>query len=170
MKKPVLIGLGLTALAGLGWYIGNQVSLAKKLCFKVIGYKVNSFSLQSASIQLRMQVRNLGDLSVTIKNYKINIFGNNYYLATAQSVSETVISPNGVMDVLIDVNLSPKLVFSNILNILSTTDGLTTLKSTMLEFKGNVKLSKFGIPFLIPINYGLKLGDISSDKDANSPC
>jgi len=167
MNKPLWIGVGIASVALAAYYIANQVKLAEKLCYKLVGYKIGTLSLQSTNLQLQLQIRNKGELAVKIKGYKINVFANGYYMATAHSNSVVGVEAHGTVDAIVNIDANPKMLVKNVFSILSTKE---SLKKTVFSFEGNLRISKGGIPFRIPISYSSTVNELTSGRNEEKPC
>ena len=169
MKKVIWGGLGIIALGSAAWYISNQISMSKKLCFKVVGYTIQQITAQGTLISLKLQIRNLGALEVKVKKYKLNVYAEKKYLATAFSNQETIIKPKDTIETDVLVTLNPKTLLQNVATVIAATasggwGGIT------INIKGGVSISKSGIPFHLPISANVKLAQFTEGVKKERPC
>lgn len=169
-KKYILLGSIAALVAGGAAYVYHQYKLIDKLCFNVVGYNIESFSSKGAKINLTLAVKNLGSLSIKIKKFKFNVFGDDKFLATAYSDTVLDIKPNKVGKTTVEIFLNPQDMISNIGSILQSSSSTGGWKNITLSMKGGINVQKGIIPFYIPITYKFKLSELTEGSEVESPC
>jgi len=166
MNKGILVSLGVLGVGATAWYLNNQYLLAKKMCFKAIGFTVDNLSSQGSVINVKMQVKNFGSFGIIIKNYNFDVMADGVYLATVFSQTDSIIPANGVSEFILNIAINPTVLIQNIGSILSSSD-FTNMK---ISINGKVKVEKFGLPFTIPVTYRFDLKEITSGNNTQSSC
>lgn len=167
MKKPILIASSIL-LASAAWYAYRMYKLSDKLCYKPVGYKLVGLSTQKADIQVKLQIKNLGSFSLTVKRYKIHIYANGNYIATTFSKDDIVIKPYDTIEIPIYLSINPKTILKNIGNVLISSSSI--IKNVVLKFTGNVVVAKGGIPFYIPIKYSSTIAEFTEPTEGEELC
>lgn len=169
-KKYLLVGGIIAGAAALGWYGYNQYKLTEKLCFNVTGYKIVSIGLSGARVDLTLSVRNLGNLAVKVKKFKINVFADDRFMATAYSDEILDIKPNQAGKTTVQILLNPKLLLKNVGTVLQQSSSTYGWKNITLLLDGGISVSKAGIPFYIPFIYPYKMSDFIEDQEVEGIC
>jgi hypothetical protein len=162
MKNKHLILGGIAVLiAGGVWYGVNQVTLISKLKYSVKGYKIISISAEGARIDLTLAVTNESKLSLKVKKFKLNVFADDKFMATAYSDELLEIKPNDIGTTTVQVLINPKLMIRNIGAVLQDSSAGLGWKNIMLTLDGGLNVSKGGIPFYVPLKISFKLSSFT---------
>jgi LEA14-like dessication related protein len=167
VKKAIWIGAGLLGLSAMAWYVNSQVRLIKRICVKAVGHSVKVLGLNGTTVQIKLRIHNMGELSIEVKKYKFKIEGNGTYIATAYSDIPVSITPHGTTDVSFDVVLNPKTLIKNLGTIVS---GSSEWQNIEIGVNGGIVAQKSGLPFYVPVKYRFKIKDITEGKKGESPC
>jgi LEA14-like dessication related protein len=166
-RQKLFLGVGLFAFGVAGWYIHKQYKMAQLLCFKPKKYRIRNVSMDSATLEMDMEIKNMGELAVKVRNYKFRIYGNKRYLATAHSEKEVLIKPYSSVTVPVTITLNPRLLFRNVGTILTSMNGW---RSVELTFDGGLKVTKGVLPLYIPVRTSFKLSEFSEPNKEESTC
>lgn len=162
MKNKHLILGGLAVLvAGGVWYGVNQAALISKLEYGVKGYKIVSISAQGARVDLELAVTNKSKLYLKIKKFKLNVFADDKFMATAYSDELLEIKPNSIGTTTVQILINPKLMLRNIGSVLQDSSLASGWKNIMLTLDGGLNVSKGGIPFYVPLQLSFKLSSFT---------
>jgi len=160
--KYLVWGSVLSGLGFLGWYLNKQATYAKKLEYKVTGYKLVAVGLEGARIDLNVSLFNKGKLEIFIKRLKLNVFAEGNFIATIYNSEGVTVLPNADTQSTIQIILNPTVLLQSAGNILSNIS--TTNKgweNIVLTIDGNASIAQGVIPFYVPIKYSFKLSELS---------
>jgi len=167
VKKGVWIGLGVTALAAVGLYVRKQYQLSQKVCFKAMGYSIQQVTARGVILKVKLEIKNTDSLAIDVRGYSFDIYGNNVFMASIYSDEHFKLKPYGTNYVYASIAINPSDLVSNLSTVLVA---LSSWRDTIVKVDGKVKVSKFGLPFGVPINYSFPLREIREEESEGSTC
>lgn len=159
-KKLLVIGVVLF-LGTAGLYIKKTIDLAKRLRFKLIGYKVVKLGLKSTTIEGLLEIKNEDKLEVTLKSLNLDVYANNIFISKIKQKQNAVIVPNKTVNVSLRADLNPTEILSNLGSIVV---GSAALDDVELSFKGRITVLLKGIPVVVPFDVSSTVGQIRSNR------
>ncbi len=156
VSNILLIGGGLTLIAGVGTYFYQQYLLTDYLCYGIKGFKIKQLKFDSVISDLNLSIDNKGDLSIGLEKMSMKIFANGVPIATInQDISESI-KPLSVTTLPITVSFNPKEIVGQALNIVT----LTSLRDIKFRFKGKATIKKWGFPIPIPFDFEYTISEM----------
>lgn len=167
MNKKFLI-FGSLATLGLGaFYVSNQISMAQKICVKGYDYRVKKLTAKDTTIEVNVDVKNKTEFTVGLNGYKFNIYGQGNYLATIESNQKISIKPKAYTRLTLEINLDPRQVLKGGWQALLSAKGWEDI---VIDVQGSLKVSKWSIPFKLPVELSFKLRELTEDNSDENPC
>ena len=83
-KIFLLLGVGGVAYGLYTFYL-KQLEILENLTYRLKGISLGSISLDSTEVNLKLEVVNNSDISITITNYYFDIFVNNIFVGVVKS-------------------------------------------------------------------------------------
>lgn len=158
-KKTFIIGSVLLGASALAWYIKSQVNLMWKLEYGIKDYKLITISKTAIKVRVNLEVKNKEAFDVKIKGYSLDVYAEGNYIANASSDKEVVLEHFKSADLPINITINPKLLYQGVKGVTQSgvIQSFDSWKDIKLKVKGNIKVSKKGIPFRVPLNYEFTL-------------
>lgn len=163
MNKKLGFILGGVGLAGVayGFYIKKQAEKLKSLQYRFQNIQFKNIGLTNVKIQAEIVVNNPSSVKFTIRKYDINILFKGQKIVNAKADNlNTVLYPNGVATLPIEVQLDPLSVGENLLSVLLS--NIAVGQQQQVKNEGNFKFAgtmsgRFGLIGFknIPIDYTL---------------
>ena len=116
---------------------------------------ISDLSLSAFKINSKANFVNPNDIGLTLKNVELSLFVNGKPIGSVNQVKSTKIKARSEFAIPLQINVAQ----ANLLNAVGGLGGAFGAmfgKEFDIEYRGKIKLSKFWIPFTIPINYKTK--------------
>lgn len=156
-KIFLLLGVGGVAYGLYTFYL-KQLEILENLTYRLKGISLGSISLDSTEVNLKLEVVNNSDISITITNYYFDIFVNNIFVGVVKSsnLNQQLKGLGGVstFDITIKVKNS-SLIGTNLISGLRE-----NFKNATIRMKGIYGLKKGIIKFKdLQVNETFKVKD-----------
>lgn len=149
MKKIGIILL-LVGAVTVGYYFYNQVNLAKKFSYQILGVRPTQVSGSNVSLLIGFLLTNQSNFSAHLKNVEIIVYLDNVISGTITNHYDIIIPARGTASIQVNLNIFPKQLESNAVNILST---LVSGKTMNVDFVGKMDIQTMLFPISVPIRY-----------------
>jgi len=143
------IGVGLLGF-GLYKYFQIQSQLLKDYSYKVSSIRVKKFNLSEASIEFVIRFFNKSNIEATITRLYLDVLIENKEVGYVQENKPFILPANGSSDIPLTFTFSPKLILSNIVNVIASG---TRNKDLSFGIKGFADVSSGFIKKVIKIEY-----------------
>jgi len=171
VKLSYWLGGGLI-IAGVAYALFNNIKLAMKYCYKISKLKFVKISADKLIINLTILFKNYSTFNIIAKSYDLDIMLNGIKVAKVNQDHETVISSNGVSEIIVPVEGYPAIIGKNwkkLIDVLPTY--FTAPEKINIEAKGNVIVKLLGLSVTLPIDIVMSVKDaMSDDPDADLRC
>lgn len=161
MSRKALIWGGVGVLGAIAtYYVVQQYQMVKNLCYKIGNVRIAG--INPVRLSLDFTVTNKGKFKATVRSIRIKVYLNGNYAATLTSKRGAEILPNS--DSVTPMELSFKL-----REVLGTVGGtLSNWQKATLGLKGNIVVSKLGLPMLIRIDENVPISSVmGGNKKSN---
>jgi len=95
------------AVAVLAWrvfeYAKNQYRLLQKWDYEILGTRIKTITPQYIDIEIKMQIKNLSGISLTIADFDMDVFVDGVKIGAAQKREAYTIPKYGTNDLIFDV-------------------------------------------------------------------
>lgn len=145
----VLSGIGIIGIAIYRYY-RKQADLLQNYTYRVIGLKVVSITTENLIFDVTTRITNNSNVSATITEIYLDAYVNGQNVANINEVKDIFVKANGSSDFTFRLNISPKLVFGNIVNIVTLS---TNTKDLFLNLDGYVKIKSGFLSVSLPFEY-----------------
>lgn len=154
MSKKIVLGTAIVGGVGLFGYAiyrfyQKQIKLLKDFKWKITGLNIKSFETNRVTGTIDIRFTSDSDIEIVIKNFYLDIYINGVYVGYILDNRENVIPARGYNDLSFDFSFNPQLVFSNILQIV--TSGIRS-SDTKMGLVGFIKLKSGFIGATVKIN------------------
>lgn len=149
MKKILLLSGVSLLVIGTAFYLKTQIDLAKSFCTKTKGFKLLKIGIDNVSILFEIVIKNKSDVGIKILETNIDVYANGVIITNVVQKDLAEIKPRMEAVLSVTTNFNPSKIVSDLKNIFTS----GSLNNIVIEFKGSLKIKKFGIPFNIPVNY-----------------
>lgn len=152
MKKGwIFAGLGLGLLGfGLYRYFTIQSKLLKDYSYKLASIRIKKFTLSEASIEFVIRFFNKSSIEATIKKLYLDILIEGKPVGFIEENKPFVLPANGSSDIPLTITFSPKLILSNVLEVVAS--GVKN-KDLRFQFTGYADVHSGFIKKVIKIDY-----------------
>ncbi|MGH2642306.1 MAG: hypothetical protein ACRDE2_00030 [Chitinophagaceae bacterium] len=157
MKKLALLLFGIGAFTG-GAYLYQQLNIAKNFAYRVVGFAVQSVSVQTISIVVGFELQNKSNFSVNLTSIYLKGYLQGVLAATISNNFDIRIPSNGVGNIQLNVDLLNQNILTNALSIASH---LGDMSNYDIDLVGYAYLKTFLFPVKIPIKYSTTGKDLS---------
>jgi LEA14-like dessication related protein len=162
MKKILLLsGFSLLVL-GTAFYIKTQIDLAKSFCTKTKGFKLLKIGIDNVSILFEFVIKNKSDVGIKILETNIDVYANGVNVTNILQKDLAEIKPRKEAAFTVLTNFNPRKIASDIKTIFNS----SSLNNIVIEFKGSLKIKKFGIVFNIPVDYKTNYKELTAPSDS----
>jgi LEA14-like dessication related protein len=149
MRKILLVsGVSLLVL-GASFYIKTQIDLAKSFCTKTKGFRLLKIGIDNVSILFDFVIKNKADVGIKILETNIDVYANGVFISNILQQNLAEIKPRGEAVFTVKTDFNPSKIVSDLKTIFTS----SSLNNIVIEFKGKLKVKKFGITFSVPVNY-----------------
>ena len=145
----ILSGVGIIGIA-LYRYYRKQADLLENYTYKVIGLKVVSITTENLVFDVTTRITNNSNVSATITEIYLDAYVNGQNVANINEVKDIFVKANGSSDFTFRLNISPKMVFGNLINIVTLS---TSTKDLFLNLDGYVKIKSGFLSVSLPFQY-----------------
>jgi len=148
MKKGLTIGLIIASLGGLIYagyrYAKNQVKLLEASCYKFKDFKFNKLSKDNISITVNLLVKNISKIAFTLLNYKLDVYINDFKVATiSKTLNQEIKADGGISTVGLDINFNPKNAIPDLSKVIEIISAATFNRDKFkLRFKGYINIKQ----------------------------
>lgn len=149
MKRLPLVLLGAAGLVG-GVYLYEQVNIAKKFTYRIIGFSVGNVNADNIQLLVGFELNNASSFSVKVSEVLIYGYLQGVYAGNITNNSEIIIPANGVGNIQLTITLINKQLLTNIASIVGSLGNLSTYD---IDLIGYFKVKTFLFPIKIPIRY-----------------
>lgn len=152
----ILGGVGL-AIGAYAYYLKKQSDKLKSLDYRIQNIRFNNLGLTNVKITADIVINNPSNVKFTVNSYNINVVYQGKNIANiSKSNINTILFPNGVATLPVEVQLDPLQVGENILSLLISNISVGQGQQTKsgLKFVGKIS-GKFGLFGFknIPVDY-----------------
>ncbi len=155
MKKLLILGGALTVVGGVYFWGKYQSELAKQLVYKLKNAKLRKVGKDGVVAEFDFEISNSTEINLNLSSIDIDVFANDTYVTKIQSKKPTFLGAKTTSFIPLVLDIDTKSILSSGNNLF---DIATSLNSTVLRFKGTIKINKFGInipvPFSMETTYG----------------
>ena len=145
----VLSGIGIIGIAIYRYY-RKQADLLQNYTYRVIGLKVVSITTENLIFDVTTRITNNSNVSATITEIYLDAYVNGQNVANINEVKDIFVKANGSSDFTFRLNISPKMVLGNIVNIVTLS---TNTKDLFLNLDGYVKIKSGFLSVSLPFEY-----------------
>jgi len=157
MKKILIIGGVLTLAGGIYFWGKYQAELAKNLVYDMKNAKLRKLNASEVVADFDFEIKNTTDLKVNISSIYIDVLANNMLVTNITNKKEVTVDKNSTSFIPLVLRLDPKKILKSGADLLTIA---SSLKSTVLTFKGVVKIKKIGINIPVPFSYTTTYGEL----------
>ncbi len=149
--KALLIasGVGIIGYAMYRYY-RKQVDLLQNYTYKVVGITLGNISTEMITLNITTRITNLSNVSATVSEIYLDAYLNGQKVANINEVKDIFVKANGSSDFIFQLNINPKLVFGNIVNIVTLS---AAMKDLVLNLSGYVRIKSGFISVSLPFEY-----------------
>ncbi len=161
MVKRVLIVLGILAAAGAGayFYYRKQLEELENFTYNVIGINIGDYSVDHASLFLKIRITSNSTIDATIKDLSIDVFMDGQKVGNIEDTRPFIIPAKGYSDVDLTVALSPKLVLASAGKVLTSLIGQ---KDFAINLRGFIRIRSAFLQVSVPFSYDSSLKQLLS--------
>jgi LEA14-like dessication related protein len=145
----VLSGVGIIGIAIYRYY-KKQADLLQNYTYQVVGLKVISITTENLAFDITTRITNNSNVSATVTEIYLDSYVNGQNVANINEVKDIYVKANGSSDFTFRLNISPKLVLGNIINIVTLS---TSTKDLFLNLDGYVKIKSGFVNVSLPFQY-----------------
>lgn len=150
MKKLVFLAGAGALVTGIVMWGKYQAKLVDRLVYGIKNAKLRKVGVSQVTADFDFQIDNPTEFKIEISNIDIDVFANNILVSKVRSKKETMLAPHGSTFVPLTLDLSPKDLVKSTADLLTIA---TSLDSTKIDFKGFIKVRKFGLKIPVPFTY-----------------
>lgn len=161
-QKSIFI-LGGLAIIGysLFRYYRKQVDFLKDVTYQIIGVGIRKLSLSEVTLDITSKIFNASNVEATVKEIYLDVMMNGIKVGSINEIKDILILPSQTSVVSFSFSFNPRLIGSNLINILSLS---TMLKDVIFTTKGYVKVQSSFITTTIPFEYENNLKSLLGKK------
>lgn len=150
--KKVLIIVALVAVVGTGlyFYYKKQSSLLEEMTYKIVGFNVQTISLNQTIINLKLQITSDSVIQTEISDLNIDIYLDDFKIGTVNNLAKFVLPAKGYTIVDTKVTILPGETSTHALELIF---GYLKNKDTKVRIEGYAKASVAGLNIPTPVSY-----------------
>lgn len=160
--RPILIVGGLAVIGyALYRYYLKQIDFLKDVTYQITGVRIKSISASLVSLDISAKIFNASNVEAIVKQIYLDVFINNVKVGVVNEVKDIPILPQQSSDVTFNFSFNPRLVVSNIRDVLSFS---IAAKDLNIDMNGYVKVKSAFISSTIPFEYKNNLKSLLNKK------
>ena len=118
-----------------------------------------------------VKFQNKSDMTFNIKGYEFGVFLNGKYIATVKSSVEQNILPNGISDILVDVDITPKEQFTLEEITRLTIYAVSDRDKIIFTLDGKVTAKLGFVKMTLPVKFSYTLKELlADDPESTEKC
>ena len=118
--------------------------------YKVVGLTVVGITTDNISLDITTRINNLSNVSATITEIYLDAYVNGQKVANINEVKDIFVKANGSSDFVFRLDVNPKLVLGNIVNIVTLS---AATKDLIMNLNGFVKIKSGFVSVSLPFEY-----------------
>ena len=161
MFKTIIFLTGVSVLVlGVSFYIKTQIDLIKSISTTTKGFKLLKIGIDNASILFKFVIKNDSIAGIKVLETNLEIYFNGIKISDVNQKGLVEIKPKNENDFSVIATFNPKKIVSDIKSVFN----LDNFSDIIIEAKGSIRVKKFGLLFIIPVNYKTTFKELIASK------
>lgn len=162
----------LFTIAGV-YYLKNQIDLMMDFCYKISGFKINSFREDNISISLFLKITNQSKEAIVIEKYNFDILINGHKIGVVKNDTSQIWKAQSTSTIMANINSDLSKLNIPLLYILNMINYYIGDQSKLIfTFNGKLSVKIFGfIPVRnYPLNIVYSLKELMANEETPTTC